>query len=435
MKIIHKNAAGIDIGSKQLYVSVTGQDVKSFGSFTEDILDLGQYLTSHNVTTVAMEATGSYWFVLYDVLAEHYKIDVWLVDGRQTKQLPGRKTDVKDCQWIQQMHSYGLLNKCHVVSGSLKQLRSYQRLRNDHIRSASMHINHMQKALIQMNIKLTEVLSQVHGASSMRMIQAILGGERDKNKLLGLCEGRIKKNKSELILKALEGHYTEDGLFMLQQAHDAYFFYQSQISQCDVKLNQLLTEINKDKNDNYLTPLEKYNRKVIRHNKPNIENLGEHLVQMCGGNDAEKIPGITDYTWLKIISEIGVDLRKWETEKHFTSWLGLSPGQHQSGKMRQSKKKGKPAAGQIFKIQAQSLINSKTIALGAFGRRIRAKKGAPIAIKAVARKLAIQYWRLMVKGSKYVEKGIEAYEAQMRDSKVKAIKRLSKELNVQVILN
>lgn len=436
MKKIHQNAAGIDIGSKQLFVALEGKDIKVFDSFTEDIFSIGQYLLDNGVTTVAMEATGSYWFVLYDVLAEHYKLDVWLVDGRQTKQLPGRKTDVKDCQWIQQLHSYGLLNKCHVASGSLKELRSYQRLREDHIRSASMHINHMQKALIQMNIKLTEVLSQVHGASGMRMIKAILEGERDQEKLLALCESSIKKNKGEQVIKALEGHYTEDGLFMLKQAHDAYFFYQDQIQQCDKKLSDVLNRINKDKKDeNYLNPLKKGKRKVIRHNTPNIVNLGEHLLKMSGGRDAQTLPGITDYTWLKLISEIGLDLKKWPSEKHFTSWLGLAPGQHHSGKMRRNKKKGRPLAGELFKIAAQSVIESKKLALGAFGRRLRAKKGPAKAIKAVARKIATQYWYLMVKGNEYVEKGVEHYQEQMMASKLKVINKLSKELNMKVVPN
>jgi hypothetical protein len=162
----------------------------------------------------------------------------------------------------------------------------------------------MQKALVQMNIKLTEVLSQVYGVSGMRMVKAILAGERDKEKLLALCESRIKNTKSEQVLKALEGHYTEDGLFMLKQAHDAYFFYQEQIAQCDKKLSEVLTKINKDKGDKtYINPLEKGKRKVIGHNKPNIANLGEHLLKMSGGRDAQTLPGITDYSWLKLISQ------------------------------------------------------------------------------------------------------------------------------------
>ncbi|MDO9579218.1 MAG: transposase, partial [Bacteroidales bacterium] len=175
MKKIRENAAGIDIGAKKVFVSVEGQEVKNFFTFTEDFEQLRDYLLKHKIGTVAMEATGVYWNILYEIL-EEAGIDVWLVDGRQTKQVPGRKTDVKDCQWIQQLHSYGLLNRCFVVESDIKELRSYQRLREDHIRSASMHVNHMQKALTEMNIRIKEVLSQIHGTSGLAIIEAILKG-------------------------------------------------------------------------------------------------------------------------------------------------------------------------------------------------------------------------------------------------------------------
>ena len=348
-----------------------------------------------------------------------------MVDGRQTKQVPGRKTDVKDCQWIQELHSYGLLNKCHVTTGKLKSLRTYQRSREDHIGMSAMHVNHMQKALTVMNIRLKEVISQVHGKSGLRMIEAILAGERDKKKLLSLCDSRIIKNKKELVLKALEGIYTEEGIFSLQQAYNGYKFYENQITECDKKITEILNKINDDK------PLKvEEKRKAIRHHKPSVDNLGGHLLTIFSNKDATTLSGITDYSWLRLLAEIGIDLSKWKTEKHFTSWLGLSPGQHHSGRMKRSKRKGRPRAGQIFRVIAQSLINSKTIALGAFGRRLRAKKGPRIATKAVARKLAAQYWRLMVKGKDYVEKGVEEYEKQVYLSKVRAFDRLSKELNV-----
>lgn len=220
-----------------------------------------------------MEATGVYWVVLYDVLNEA-GFDVWLVDGRQTKQVPGRKTDVKDCQWIQQLHSYGLLNRCYVVTGGIKELRGYQRLREDHTRNSSMHIQHMQKALTEMNVRLTEVLSQIHGSSGLKIIEAILSGERDRYKLLDLCHKRIKDN----------------------------------------------------------TQLK--NRKPIRHNKPEVENLSEYMLRIFGSQDATQLSGISDYSWLQLLSELGTDLSKWPTEKHLGSWLGLAPGQNNSGKRK-----------------------------------------------------------------------------------------------------
>ena len=425
MRIVHQESAGIDIGAKQFFVSTNDKVVKTFYTFTSDIIELGNYLKSKKVESVAMEATGVYWYVIYEILEEKFGIDVWLVDGRQTKQVPGRKTDVKDCQWIQELHSYGLLNRCHVTTGDLKSLRTYQRLREDHIETSSMHINHMQKALTVMNIRLKEVLSQIHGKSGLSMIEAMLVGERNKEKLLSLCHISVKKNKSELILKALEGHYTEEGLFTLKQAYDGYVFYQNQIGECDNKMSKILNKIN---DNNPIQSTDK--RKAIRHHKPDINNLGGHMLKIFGNKDATVLSGFTDYSWLRLLGEVGVDLNKWKTEKHFTSWLGLSPGQHNSGKMRRNKKKGRPKAGQIFRTIAQSLLNSKDIALGAFGRKLRAKKGPGVAIKAVARKLATQYWRLMVKGRDFVEKGVEEYEKQVYRSKVRALGRLSKELGI-----
>lgn len=239
MKQIRENAGGIDIGSRHIYVGLASKDVRVFETFTEGLDSCAAYLLENNITTVAMEATGVYWVILYDILETH-GIDVWLVDGRSTKQVPGRKTDVKDCQWIQQLHSYGLLNRCFIASDLVQELRGYQRLREDHIRSSSMHINHMQKALILMNIRLKEVLSQVHGASGMRIIRAILKGERDAELLTAMCESRILKTKKEEVLKSLKGHYNESGLFALEQAVKCYDFYQKQIKECDERLGRVL---------------------------------------------------------------------------------------------------------------------------------------------------------------------------------------------------
>lgn len=244
MKKIRTNAGGIDIGAKKVFTSVENHPVVSHFTFTEDFYKLRDYLLGHKVETVAMEATGVYWVILYEIL-EEAGIDVWLVDGRQTKQVPGRKTDVKDCQWIQELHSYGLLNRCLVVNADIKELRSYLRLREDHIESCSRHINQMQKALTTMNIRLKEVLSQIHGASGMAIIEAILKGEKDRQVLVSLCHRSILKNKREQVLKALEGKYTAAGLFALKQAYEGYKFYQQQIVECDKKLNDVMNRIGK----------------------------------------------------------------------------------------------------------------------------------------------------------------------------------------------
>lgn len=431
MEKLRSKCAGIDIGSREVFLSADGMErVQSFETYTADFRRLVQMLHEHGIETVAMEATGVYWVVLYEML-EHAKIDVWLVDGRQTKQVPGRKTDVRDCQWIHQLHSYGLLNRCHVTVGQMKSLRTYQRLREDHIQNAAQHVNHMHKALIEMNIRLPEVLSQVHGKSGLALIRAILEGERDKEALLKLCHSSIIKNKKDRVLKALEGHYKEEQLFALKQAYEAYQFYQRQIEQCDIQIESILDQINKKKPD--MEAPQK--RKPIRHHPPKIEALGKKMLMAYDGVDPTVLPGMNDYALLRLLGEVGTNLSKWPSPKHFTSWLGLAPGQNQSGKKKKNQsKKGQRRAGQIFRQIANNLINkSMTTALGAFGRRIRARKGPYIATKAVARKLAEMFWRLIVHGNEFVEQAVGHYEKQLQDQKLRTAKRLAKELNLNLV--
>jgi hypothetical protein len=289
----------------------------------------------------------------------------------------------------------------------------------------------MQKALTEMNIRLKEVLSQIHGVSGLNIIEAILHGERNSNVLLELCDKRLIKNKKKEILKALNGRYTMSGLFALQQAWDAYHFYQGQISQCDKEIQRIIHLMGNGSSDKDLPT----KRKPVRHNKPDVDDLGANLMDIFDGKDATRISGITDYTWLQLLAETGTDLSKWPTAKHFTSWLGLAPGQHNSGKMKRNKRKhGKPKAGQIFRKIAQSLLTSKTIALGVFGRRIRSKKGPAIAIKAMARKLAALYWNVIVNGTEFAELGIKKYEMQLLAQKKKSVERMAKELNLQLVV-
>jgi len=437
MRKLRRHVAGIDIGAKRIFIGMENNDVRSFETFTESFHQARDYLLANNIETVAMEATGVYWIILYEIL-ESAGLDVWLVDGRQTKQVPGRKTDVKDCQWIQQLHCYGLLNRCFVPDDQVKEIRAYQRIREDHIRTAAMHVNHMQKSLTEMNIRLKEVLSQVHGASGLAIIQAILDGERSPEVLLSLCHKSIKEKKAHLVLKALEGHYTEAGLFALQQAYQGYLFYQKQIKECDKKIQQTMEWVNfSDQGDTAQKQIESVKgRKPVRHNKPQVDHLGGHLLKIFSGRDATDLPGITDYTWLQLYSETGNDLNKWPTEKHFTSWLGLAPGQHQSGKQKKTRnKKYRPKAGQIFRQISQSLIESKKIALGAFGRKLKAKRGPGIAVKATARKLAILYWRLMVKGLDYTERGIKDYEERVNMQRERWLLKTAKDMGYQLTVN
>ncbi len=384
---IFPNSAGIDIGSEKVYVSLEDQPVKNYRTFTACYRKLGNYLKENHITYVAMEATGIYWITLYDVL-EAMGFDVTLVNPADSKNLPGRKTDVQDCQWIQQLFSYGLLRKSFVPEDIVRKLRVYVRMREDKLQMAASHIQHMQKALIQMNIRLPEVLSQIHGASGIAMIRAILLGEKDANVLLSYCTSDLRKRKGSDILLALEGNYKEEYLFELQQAYDGYMFYLEQVRKCDAESEKILQEYNKKTGKDYKdeNPI-----KPIRHNKPDIKQLYELLLGIHGVNPTI-LPGLTDYSFMRLTAELGNDIKQWPNIKAFVSWLGLAPGKNQSGKMnKRSKKRAMTRAGLIFKQAAQTILISKQPGLGAFARRIKARRGPAIAIKATARKLAELY--------------------------------------------
>ncbi len=428
---IYPRSAGIDIGSEKVFVGIEKMPVRSFRTFTASYQELGRYLTEQGITHVAMEATGVYWITLYDIL-EEMGFDVTLVNPSDSKNLPGRKTDVQDCQWIQQLFSYGLLRKSFVPEDIVRKLRVYTRMREDKLQLAASHINHMQKALILMNIRLPEVLSQTHGASGIAMIKAIIEGERNAERLLSYCTSTLRKNKGQDILLALEGNYKEEYIFELKQAYDAYFFYLDQIKKCDEEAEKILKIFNdkcgKEFDDNHPT-------KPIRHNKPQIKNLHQLLLGIHGANPTN-LPGVTDYSFLRLTAELGNNIKQWPNENNFVSWLGLAPGKHQSGKMnKRSKKKSITRAGQIFKQAAQTLLISKNPSLGAFARRIKARRGAAVAIKATARKLAILYYKIFSKGINYVETGIKVYEDKMKAQQIKFLNKKAAEFNLQLIEN
>ena len=341
-KII-RNAAGIDIGSERVFVALEEKPVRNFRTFTSSYKELGVYLKENNITHVAMEATGIYWVTLYDVL-EEMGFDVCLVNPSDSKNLPGRKTDVQDCQWIQQLYSYGLLRKSFVPEDIVRKLRVYTRMREDKLQMASSHIQHMQKALIQMNIRLPEVLSQTHGASGLAMIKAILDGERNANILLSCCTTDLIKRKGSDILLALEGNYKEEYIFELRQAYDGYMFYLNQVKLCDTESEKILREFNKKSKTNFKDGIK---NKPIRHNKPDIDNLHDLLLGIHGANPTV-LPGITDYGLMRLTAELGNNIKQWPNIKSFVSWLGLAPGKNQSGKItKRSKKRAITRAGQI----------------------------------------------------------------------------------------
>lgn len=423
IKVINQHAAGIDIGSREIFIALPNGEVKSFGTFTSDFKTAVEYLRTNNIKTVAMESTGVYWITLYDMI-EQAGINVCLVKSTMIKNVPGRKTDVSDCQWIQQLHSYGLLRASFIPDDQTRKLRAYVRLRKTNIRLASDHIRRAQKALDLMNIKLHFVISQINGISGLRIINAILAGERNPQKLVELCDKQILKSKRQQVIDSLEGNFRVEHLFALRQAVDGYEFYQKQTYQCDKEIEKLLNEINKDKP----APSNIKKPKPIRHNKPNIDNLHTNLMKMTRGNDPSQITGLTDSTLLQIIAEVGTDMSKWKTEKHFTSWLGLAPNTHQSGtSFKKRKIRNSSNAGQIFRIAAQTLVLSKKNAIGAFYRRIQSKKGKLTAMKAAARKIAVCYYNVMTKGIVYVEYGIQQYEQKIKEQRLKYLQRQAKQ--------
>lgn len=429
LKKILTDCAGIDIGSEKVFVAIEDQPVRSFRTFTAAYRELVEYLRIFKIKQIAMEATGVYWITLYDILEEN-GFEVTLVNPADSKNLPGRKTDVQDCQWIQQLFSYGLLRKSFVPEDLVRKLRVYTRMREDKLQMATSHIQHMHKALIQMNIRLPEILSQTHGKSGMAMIKAILAGERDAKALLGFCTKDLIKRKGEDIILALEGNYKEEYLFELQQACEGYEFYLNQVKKCDVEAEKILHELKKKNNKDYS---DQYKVKPIRHNKPKIDHMHDLLLSIHGGNPTV-IPGITDYSLLKLTAELGNNINQWPNAKSFVSWLGLAPGKNQSGKMnKRSKKRTMSRAGLIFKQAAQSLLTSKNPGLGAFARRLKSRKGSGIAIKATARKIAEQYYRLFTKGYDYVEEGVKKYEEKLRQQQIKFLNKKANELNLLLI--
>lgn len=324
---INEAAAGIDIGSEKIFVSPDGEAVESFGTYTSEYQRCIAYLKQLGIKRLAMEATGIYWISLYNLL-EAADIRVSLVNPKETKQKKGKKTDVRDCRWIQKLFSAGLLKESFIPEGKLLEIRYLVRERLDIIDMGSTYVNKMQRCLELMNIKLTEVISQIHGVSGMRMMKEIIRGERNPEVLLLLCDERIKKQKGNEVIKALEGNYNDTWLFMLEQNIKLWEQHQQQITEIDKKIETLLESlvISKSVDEAALGKI-----KPVRHHKPQIDNLHETLVKFFGVN-VTSISGINSYTLLRLMGETGADMSRFETVKHFASWCGLSPGHHQSGK-------------------------------------------------------------------------------------------------------
>jgi transposase len=436
LPILDPKAAAIDVGSEKLHVSIAGDSPKVFGTFTGELENLCGWFKEQGVRLVAMEATGVYWLYLYEVL-EAAGLEVVVVNGRHVQNVPGRKTDMADCQWLASLHAHGLLRGGFVPPADIRQLQDYQRLRNDHLVGAAAQVQKMQQALERMNIKLHDVISDLVGVSGLKVVRAILKGERRPGELLKLCDEQIQKKKSERVKESLRGCWKKEQLFALRQALEVWEFYQKQITECDREMEALLHQLagrtpsgdggqNDQPGRGLIGPVELGPAKGVNKNTPVIDRFQELLARLCGGRDLTQIPGLSAYLVLQLVSEVGTDMSRWNTEKHFVSWLGLAGGRKQSGKRKGRVKAHRNRAGRMFCAAARGLANSVDKALGGFYRRVRGRIGGLAANVALARKLALLFYRLLRHGTAYVEKGLKAYEAKVLATETRLLQKLAK---------
>jgi transposase len=428
---INLNAAGIDIGAEEVYVAVPkGRDeesVRSFETFTADLHRLADWLEACGIETVAMESTGVYWIPLYEIL-ESRGFEVYLVNARHIKNVSGRKSDVLDCQWIQQLHTYGLLQPSFRPPEQICAVRSLVRHRDMLIKYRSAHIQHMQKALTVMNVRLTNVISDITGVTGMKIIRSIVAGERNPEVLARNRDKRCAKSEAE-IAKSLEGHYKREHLFALKQALELYDFYDQQLHGCDAELEALYQEF--DLPDEPGTPPPDPRTIKRRKNQPHFD-LAQSLYRMTGV-DLTQVDGLDAMTVQDILSEIGTDVNAWPTVKHFASWLRLSPNNKVTGgKVKQrGTQPTKNRASTAFRVAAQSLARSDC-ALGAFYRRIRARHGAPKAVTATAHKLARIVYSMLKYRQPYRDPGADYYEEQYRIRTIRSLQRRASKLGMRL---
>jgi transposase len=435
LEVVHPDAAGIDIGNEAHYVAVPrardSQGVRRFGCVTAELKEMAAWLKQCGIRTIAMQSTGVYWTPVYDILDEA-GFEVYLVNARETKNLPGKKTDVQESQWLMKLHTYGLLRNSFRPPQEIRRLRTYWRQRNDLVQSAGQHIQRMQKMLTQMNVQLANVISDLSGATGQAIVKAILAGERDPRALAALRDVRIQASE-EQIVRSLEGNWQDDLLFVLQQEQDAYEFCQKQIAQCDARLKQHLKQ-QPDRSARASLPEEtrKGRRRRKKGNAPQF-GLREALFRMTGV-DLTCIDGIDVMTATTVISEAGWDMSKWKTEHHFVSWLRLCPDNKISGDKLIGKGRlpTNNRLTQAFKMAASTLLRSNSY-LGAQFRRLRTRLGAPVAIKAMAAKLARLVYRMLRYGMQFVDKGAWFYEQKHRQRQVSSLKRKAAELGFQLV--
>ena len=434
--LVHPDAAGVDIGAAEIFCAVPADrdesPVRRFASFTPDLHALVRWCQHCRIRTVAMESTSVYWIPLYDLLVAA-GLEVYLVNARHVKNVPGRKSDVQDCQWLQQLHSYGLLRASFRPGPPLCALRVLVRQRDTHLRGAARQVQHMQKALKQMNLQLSEVLTDITGLTGLTIIDAILAGERDPAVLAQYRHHHVKASEAT-IRKALTGHYLPEHLFTLQQALALYRFYQELIVQLDEQIEQrwqaLAAHVTVEPPP--LPRSAKSNRGRRAGNDPHFDVRA--LIYRIVGVDLTQIEGIGPSVLQGFIAEVGWDMRRWKSAKHFASWLGLCPYNKITGGrvIATGTKRTTGTAKHLLRLAAQSLKHSKSL-LGEYFRRLRARLGAPMAITAMAHKLARLLYAMLSRGQNYDPKQLQQQQQRHQQRLVRNLKKRAAAFGFQLV--
>jgi transposase len=436
MSKVNPNAAGVDIGAVEIVACVSGDEstqiVKAFGNYTVDLQAIGKWLKEYGIKTVAMESTGVYWIPLFEEL-ERQGFECLLISSRSLRRVPGRKSDIIDAQWIQTLHNYGLLESSFRPQAELVMLRTLLRHRGQLLEHRAPHILHMQKALLQMNVQLSQALSDVTGETGQAIIRAIVAGERDPHKLAALRDGRCKKSEEE-IGKALTGTWREEHLFVLKQALELYDFYGEQVEACDEEIERVYALTRPDWKAGELSPLPEKKRQSHSKNAPQQkEEIRQHLKRISGV-DISLVDGFGVSLAQTVIMEVGTDMSKFPTEKHFCSWLGLAPKHEISGGkvLKNRTLKTKNRAGQAFRMAAQSVKNSDCV-FGSLYRRLRGRLDNRQATVACAHAIARVVYRMLKYQVEYEKINLEEYEQKYKEQQIKYMKKKAAKLGFQLI--
>lgn len=438
MSVMNENAAGVDIGAHEIMVCVPGQDntqlVRSFGNYTADLQSIAQWLREHHIQTVAMESTGVYWIPLFEVLEIH-QFNCLLISSRSLRRVPGRKSDVVDAQWIQTLHTYGLLKGSFRPEADLVALRTLLRHRARLLEHRAPHILHMQKALLQMNLQLSQVLTDITGETGFRIIRAIVAGERDPYQLAAMRNQRCRKSESE-IAKALTGTWREEHLFVLEQSLELYDFYTEKITKCDAQITQNYSVIRPvSQTSQALASVEMQTPEPKRLAK-NAPKNGEQIradLKRISGVDLVNVHGFSVSLAQTVITEIGTDLSKFPNEKHFCSWLGLAPKNDISGgKVLLSRTlKTRNRAGQAFRLAAVSVMRADC-AFGAFYRRMKSRLGPAQATVATAHLIARVVYRMLKYQIEYQPLNMAEYEKKYHQQQIKYLQKKAAKFGFQL---